>query len=329
MNKRAGKRCSFVIGAAVLLVLIVQSQPVAHYMSAVKLDTVEAHRSVQEDESLRKQIEQWRQEREEPPVDARVDRIWKAIPGYNGRVVDVEASLARLREAKDPSPDMLVYREVPPAVGLEQLGAHPIYMGNPKKPAICFMVNVAWGNEYLDKILDTLDKHQVKTTFFLDGSWVNRFPELAKKIAERGHEIGNHAYSHPDMGKLGPERIRQEIGKTQREIERALGIKPTLFAPPSGAFNQLVVNIAHNEFKLKTILWTADTLDWQNPPVQTVISRINAKLGNGVLVLMHPTAPSAEALDQLIRLAQKKGLTPTTVSEVISSKRLAAIELFG
>jgi probable sporulation protein (polysaccharide deacetylase family) len=326
MNKPAGKRYSFVITATVLLALIVQSQPVSQYMSAVKLDTVEAHRSVQEDESLRKQIEQWRQGREEPPIDARVDRIWKAIPGYNGRVVDVEASLARLREAKEPSPEMLVYREVPPAVGLEQLGAHPIYMGNPKKPAICFMVNVAWGNEYLDDILDTLDKHQVKTTFFLDGSWVKRYPELAKKIAERGHEIGNHAYSHPDMGKLGSERIRQEIGKTQSVIEKTLGIKPTLFAPPSGAFNQQVVNIAHNEYRMKTILWTADTLDWQKPPVQTVIRRIEAKMGSGVLVLMHPTAPTSQALDQLIRLARKKGLTPTTVSEVISSKRLAVIE---
>jgi probable sporulation protein (polysaccharide deacetylase family) len=324
MKKRSWKPYAFVLGSAALLSLIVHSQPVDHYMSVVKMNSVEAVSPGEED--LRKQIEQWKLEREEPPVDARLDRIWKAIPGYNGRVIDVEASLARLRREKNPSPEMLVYREAPPAVGLEQLGAHPIYRGNPKKPAISFMVNVAWGNEYLDKMLDTLDKHQVKTTFFLDGSWVKRFPDLAKKIAERGHEIGNHAYSHPDMGKLGPERIRQEIGRTQKVIEQAVGIKPTLFAPPSGAYNQQVVTIAHNDFHMKTILWTADTVDWQRPSVQTLIHRVEAKLENGVLVLMHPTASSAEGLDQLIRLARTRGLTPTTVSEVISSSRLSGKE---
>jgi probable sporulation protein (polysaccharide deacetylase family) len=326
MKKRSGSPYAFVIGSAALLSLVVHSQPVDHYMSVVKKNAVVAITPVDEDESLRTQIEQWKLEREEPPVDARLDRIWKAIPGYNGRVIDVDASLARLRREKNPSPEMLIYREVPPAVGLDQLRGHPIYRGNPKKPAISFMVNVAWGNEYLDKILDTLDKHQVKTTFFLDGSWVKRYPDLARKIAARGHEIGNHAYSHPDMGKLGPERIRQEIGRTQRVIEMAVGVKPTLFAPPSGAFNQQVVTIAQNEFQMRTILWTADTVDWQRPSVQTLINRVEAKMGNGVLVLMHPTAPTAEALDLLIRLAQKKGLTPTTVSEVISSSRLPGKE---
>lgn len=323
MQKRTGIRYGIGLLIAIVLLLLVNSRPVEHYIGVVKQESVKVDSPVDEDELLRRQIEEWKQGREQPPVDARIDPVWKmAIPGYNGRLVDVQASLERMRKAKSPSPDHLVYREVPPTVSTEQLGVYPIRQGNPQKPAISFMINVAWGNEYLDTILDTLDRHQVKTTFFFDGSWVKRFPDLAKKIAARGHEIGNHAYSHPDMSKLGAGRIREEIGRTQEVIEKTLGVKPTLFAPPSGAYNQPTVQIAHQEFGMKTILWTADTVDWQKPPVETVIRRIESKMGNGVLVLMHPTAPSTEALGQLIRLAQQKGLKPTTVSEVISSRRL-------
>jgi probable sporulation protein (polysaccharide deacetylase family) len=322
VNRHAGKLAIVAAVWGLFVLYVANSQPVAHYVSIVKREPERADRPVSKDDTLRQQIEQWKQERDQAPVDAYVDRIWEAIPGYNGRVVDVDASLRRMSETGMFTPEQLVYRENPPAVSLEQLGAHPIYRGNPKKPAISFMVNVAWGNEHLEKILQTLDQYGVKTTFFLDGSWVTKYPELAKKIAERGHEIGNHAYSHPDMSKLGADRIRQEIGKTQAVIEKTLGIKPTLFAPPSGAFNQQVVKIAHDEFHMKTILWTADTVDWRNPPVADMVKRVRANMGNGVLVLMHPTVPSSRGLAQLLESAKKQGLQATTVSEVISSKRL-------
>jgi len=310
------------VGTALILVFFMNSSPVEHYFSVIKNESVQVDRPAEKDDALRMQIEQWKQGREQAAVDARIDRIWKAIPGYNGLMVDVEASLAHMRKSNNPSPQLLVYREVPPAVTLDQLEPQPIYRGNPQKPAIAFMINVAWGNEHLDSMLDTLDRFQVKTTFFLDGSWVKRYPDLAKKIADRGHEIGNHAYSHPDMSKLGESRIRQEMERTQEVIEKTIGAKPKLFAPPSGAFNETVVHLARNEFGMKTILWTADTVDWQKPSTQAVIQRIEPKMGNGVLVLMHPTKPSAEALPQLLQLAQQKGLRPTTVSELISSKRL-------
>lgn len=314
------KRMPFMLLGLIVGVLIFYSSPVNQYISVIKATTAKV--STQEDGSLRGKIEEWKKTKDEPPIDAYVDRIWKAIPGYNGREVDVEASLAYMKEHNVNTAESLVYKEIPPNVSLEQLGAYPIYRGNPKKPAVCFMINVAWGNEYLDKILATLDAYHVKTTFFLDGFWVKRFPELARKIKEHGHEIANHAYSHPDMARLGPERIRQEIGKTQAIIEQTTGVRPTLFAPPSGSFSQSVVQIAANEFKMKTILWTADTVDWQNPSVSTLIRRIEPKLDRGVLVLMHPTAPSSQGLEQLIQMAQKRGMKVTTVSEVISSNRI-------
>lgn len=322
MKTNAGKLIALLAGLAVLLLFVVNSQPVHHYISVLKSEVLKVDRPIDADEELRQQIESWRTKVEAAPIDARLDRVWKAVPGYNGRTVDIEASIARMKSSGKVTPEQLVYKQVAPNVSLQQLGAHPIYRGNPQKPAVSFMINVAWGNEHLDSILDTLDHYGVKTTFFLDGSWVRRFPELAKKIAERGHEIGNHAYSHPNMSKISQAMMRQELGKTQEIIKKTIGITPSLFAPPSGDFSQTVVNIAHSEFEMKTILWTADTVDWNHPPVAEMVKRIDAKLGNGVLVLMHPTPETKQGLPQLIQLAKAKGLTPTTVSEVISSQRL-------
>lgn len=311
----------FFIMGSFFVFFLTNSSPVHQYISVMKMETTNVSTNSRE-EPLRNQIVEWKKKKDQSPVNAYVDRIWKAIPGYNGWVVDVDASVENMKQNHINTEDGLIYKEVPPDKGLEQLGAYPIYRGNPKKPAVSFMINVAWGNEYLEKMLATLKKHQVKTTFFLDGSWVTKYPDLARKIKDEGHEIANHAYSHPNMARLGVARIKEEVGKTQAIIEQTVGVKPTLFAPPSGSFNDIVVSIALQDFKMRTILWTADTVDWKKPPVDQMVASVEKKLGNGVLVLMHPTAPSAEGLDDLITIAKKRGLRVTTVSEVISSNRL-------
>lgn len=318
MNGRIGRIALITVAWGMFLLMLVNSRPIDQYMDEVQ----HVSKQTRQDEELRRQIIEYKQKLDQSPISARLDQVWKAIPGYNGRSVDVEASLQQMKRLGQFEPKQLVFQETPPAVTLEQLGAEPIYRGNPQKPAVSFMVNVAWGNEYLDKMLDTFARYEVKTTFFLDGSWVNKYPELAFKIYTYGHEIGNHAYSHPDMGRIGTERIRQELQKTQDVIEKTIGFRPELFAPPSGAFSDQVVQIARDEFQMKTILWTVDTVDWRKPPVQQMVKKITDKLDNGVLVLMHPTQSASEGLEQMIVAAQKRGLTITTVSEVISSKRI-------
>ena len=82
-----------------------------------------------------------------------------------------------------------------------------IYHGNEKIPMVSFMVNVAWGNEYLITLLDLLKKRNISLTFFLEGRWVEQNPELALMIKDSNHEIGNHAYSHKDMRTLSVDEI--------------------------------------------------------------------------------------------------------------------------
>ncbi|MEK3748358.1 polysaccharide deacetylase family protein [Paenibacillus sp. FSL E2-8871] len=255
-----------------------------------------------------------------PPVDAVVDRVWKAIPGYNGLEIDVESTYRNaLLAPKEPI--KLVYRQIEPKVSLNELGAEPIYRGNPAKPMVSLMINVAWGNQYILPMLDILDEENVKVTFFLDGSWLSKNPELATEMLKRGHEMENHAYTHPNMSTLSRARATVEIEKTQKLLKESLGVTNKWFAPPSGDFDQETVEIA-SSLGLKTVLWTVDTVDWRNPSPESIVAKITSKAEPGTLVLMHPTASSSKALKAMIRGIKAKGLLLGTVSQTLSAERL-------
>lgn len=255
------------------------------------------------------------------PVDARIDRVWHGIPGYNGIEVDIDKTYREALEAPRGSSIVYRYKEIEPQIGLKQLGAQPVYRGNPEKRMISFMINVAWGNEHLPSILETLRKENVKATFFLDGSWLAKNMEIAKLIAEEGHELSNHAYTHPDMSALGRKEQYAQIHKTELLLKEQLGVNNRWFAPPSGSYNGTTVQIAR-ELGLGTVLWTIDTVDWKKPPPDAVVAKIDRKLEPGALILMHPTASSREALPGMIAAAKAKGYAIGTVSETLSSARV-------
>lgn len=277
-------------------------------------------------EELRSLVESKAAKLNAAPVDATVDRVWKAIPGYNGLEVDVEATYnnALLQSPNDTL--KLVYRQIQPKVSLDDLGAHPIYRGNPAKPMVSLMINVAWGNQYIVPMLDILDEEKVKVTFFLDGSWLSKNQELAAEMQKRGHELENHAYTHPNMSTLSRARATAEIEKTKTLLKQSLGVDNTWFAPPSGDFDQETVDIAAS-LGLKTVLWTLDTVDWRNPSPESVVAKISAKAEPGTLILMHPTASSSQALKGMIRAIKAKGLQLGTVSQTLSAERLVPSEV--
>ncbi len=258
------------------------------------------------------------------PIDARIDPVWKAIPGYNGREVDQEATLKLIasRKLAVGSAIPYIYRDIPPNQSLEDLGAQPIFKGNPEKPMVSLMINVAWGDEFLPSMLSTLNKENVHATFFFDGTWLSKHIETARQIGAYGHELSNHAYSHKNMSRLNRDQAAAEIVKTEKLLTDKLGVHNTLFAPPSGDFDQETVDIAH-QLHLKTVLWTLDTVDWKNPAPETIIRRISKGLEPGALILMHPTSSSSQALPALIREIKRKGLAIGTVSELLSPSRIS------
>lgn len=270
---------------------------------------------------LYKKIQAFHNENKIEPIDAKVDRVWKAIPGYNGWEVDVEASYKKMKADGKFAENKLVYKETSPNVHLEDLPPEPIYRGNPEKPMVALLINVAWGNEYIPEILNILNQHQTKATFFFDGSWVKKNPDLAQSIQKEGHEIGNHAYSHPDLNQRSREDTIVELKKTNDVIKQTLDIQPQWFAPPSGSFNGVTVQVA-NQLGMKTILWTADTVDWKKPLPSEMVNRVMSQVGNGSMVLMHPTKPVAQGLDSMITKMKAKGFQLGTVKDLLSEERV-------
>ncbi len=309
-----------VIGALIGFTwLIVQSPVIDTYVLQLKENR--AISVAKNSDLLMKEIEEKAKKYEVAPKDAMIDPVWKSVPGYNGLKVDITSSYKAMKDDGVFEEKKLIYKQIPPKVHLSQLKAAPIYRAHPDKPVASFLINVAWGNEYIPQMLSTLKKHNVKATFFLEGRWTKENPELAKMIVQAGHEIGNHSYTHPNLETLAASSTVTELKKTNEVIEAITGVKNTLFAPPSGAFRDETVTIA-NQLGMQTILWSVDTIDWQKPSVEVLTDRVLRKVHNGAFILMHPTKASSEALEVLIIQIKKKNLHLTTVTEALKEERI-------
>lgn len=194
-----------------------------------------------------------------------------------------------------------------------------IYSGNTDSTNVCFMINVYQGNEYIEDILDILDKYKVKTTFFVGGCWAAKNLDVVKSIYLRGHEIGNHGFNHRDHDKLSYADNTQEIKACHDLISQNLGLNMHLFAPPSGAYNTTTVDAA-TALKYSTIMWTHDTIDWRDQDENLIYKRATKNLSNGDLILMHPTAKTVSALTNILSYAINNGFNPTTVSNCLNAE---------
>ncbi len=190
----------------------------------------------------------------------------------------------------------------------------PIYCGDKNSNNVTLMINVYWGTEYLDKMLTTLKKLDVQTTFFVGGMWAQKENGMLNRIKEDGHEIANHGYFHKDHDKISAERNREEISMTEQVIEKTCGVKTKLFMPPSGAFNQTTLKVA-GELGYKTIMWSKDTIDWRDKNPTLIYNRATQNIAGGDLILMHPTLATSEVLEDIIVSLKRGGWNLVTVSK--------------
>ncbi len=184
---------------------------------------------------------------------------------------------------------------------------------------VSLMFNVYWGTEEVYAILDTLKEYDAKATFFIGGCWADDNVACLKEIYAAGHEIGNHGYFHKDHTKLNLEQNQKEILDCNRFIELSLGITPTLFAPPSGAYNKNTLS-ACQALKMKTILWSKDTIDWRDKDKALVYSRATKNVKKGDFILLHPMEATANALGDILKYYQSNSLETVTVSENLLSE---------
>lgn len=192
-----------------------------------------------------------------------------------------------------------------------------IYQGDTSSKKISLMINVYWGTEYLGDMLKTLEEKNAKVTFFVGGVWAADNEQLLVDMAERGHEIGNHAYSHKDHDKLTKESSKKEISTTHNLVRSMIAKDMNLFAPPSGAYNSQTVEVA-KELGYKTIMWTRDTIDWRDQNTETIYKRAVNNAKGGDFVLMHPTACTRDALGKIIDTLSSQGFELVTVSDNLS-----------
>ena len=179
---------------------------------------------------------------------------------------------------------------------------------------ISLMFNVYWGTEEVYRILETLKEYEATATFFIGGCWADDNVECLKAIHADGHEIGNHGYFHKDHAKLNLVNNQKEIADCNRFIELAIGIKPVLFAPPSGSYGNDLLT-ACKALNMKTILWSKDTVDWRDKNVATIYSRATKNIKLGDFILMHPMKETADALKDILKYYQANHLETVTVSQ--------------
>ncbi len=202
------------------------------------------------------------------------------------------------------------------SASVARVNPNVIYSGDTSSDKVTFMINVYWGTEYLDGMLDVLDEYGVHTTFFVGGVWVSQNTAMLKEIIARGHEVGNHGYHHKDHDKLSEDMNIKEIDLTHKLVLANADYEMRLFAPPSGAYSDVTVDVA-SRLGYKTIMWTRDTVDWRDKDATVIYNRAIKNIKGGDLVLMHPTEKTLEALPKILAYVQNAGLVATTVSDNI------------
>lgn len=185
-----------------------------------------------------------------------------------------------------------------------------------KKIAITF--DAANAASKTAEILDVLDKHGAKCTFFVIGRYVVNNPDLVREIEARGHELAGHSWDHPDMPSLNNDQILADFSKISEAFIEVLGHDVTLYRPPSGYSSQRDRAIAR-ALGQEVIKWTVDSRDgFKDTTLNTVIKRVQNNVKSGDIVLMHVYGQhTIQALEMLLPWYMDQGFEFVTVSDLL------------
>lgn len=193
----------------------------------------------------------------------------------------------------------------------------PIYAVDTTEKKLAISFDAAWGADYTRELLRILKEHRVKTTFFLTGIWVEKYPEMVREIAAQGHEIGNHTTTHPHCASLSREQLTRELTDNDRMIRRLTGKGTRLFRPPFGEYNNEVLRTARS-LGYEVIQWSVDSLDWQEVGTEAVVDRVLKNVQPGAIVLFHNNAKyTSQALPIILESLQKQGYRLVPISELL------------
>lgn len=193
----------------------------------------------------------------------------------------------------------------------------PIYKTVTDEKKLSLSFNCAESADDVEEILDILDKHNIKATFFPLGIWAQAHPRELEMIFSRGHEIGNHSYSHADCVSLSRDEIYSEIVKCNKTIEDITGEVPVLFRCPSGSYDNKTIEAAHSA-GMTVIQWSVDSVDWRNNPPSEIYDRVVLNTSSGDIIQFHTgTVGTAAVLDRIITDIESEGYSFVPVGELI------------
>ena len=172
-------------------------------------------------------------------------------------------------------------------------------------------------SKYTSQILDCLETHGAKATFFVVGSSVPKFSTTVLRAHNMGMEIGNHTMSHPNLKNISSSSVSSEITGTNNAVKNITGTRPSLVRPPYGSYNSSVMSAAGLPF----ILWSIDTLDWKTRNASKTVSSILSNVKDGDIILMHDLYKATkDATDIIVPELIKMGFDLVTVSELAERK---------
>ncbi len=175
------------------------------------------------------------------------------------------------------------------------------------------------------RIINILNKYGAKGTFYVLGERVKRNPAILSKAVASGHEIGVHTWNHPSLTRIDRAAVNSQMDRSVAAIRSAIGRSVPTMRPPYGAINTDLVNYFSQKYGMSTIMWSVDTNDWKRPGVSVVTSRAVNQAKNGSIILLHDIhAPSAAAVEGIVKGLQARGFKLVTVSELLRRARSEA-----
>lgn len=167
-------------------------------------------------------------------------------------------------------------------------------------------------------LLDALKARRLRATFYLIGRSVVTWPDIVRRIADEGHEIGNHTWSHPNMAAHGDTRVFQEIDRTSEAIFNVTGRAPVTFRPPYGAFTLRQRQMLLRARGMPTVLWSVDPMDWLRPAASVVRARILAQTHPGAIILSHDIhSATVQAMPKTFDQLMERGMRFGSLSQMV------------
>ena len=193
----------------------------------------------------------------------------------------------------------------------------PVYCVQRQDKVAAISFDAAWGNEDTQTLIDILNKYGIHATFFVVGSWVEKYPESVKALSDNGNEVMNHSSSHAHFSQLTAEQIKADITSCNDRIATITGTAPTLFRCPYGEYDDHVIT-AVREMGMEPIQWDVDSLDWKGISAAEITQRVLQRVKPGSIVLFHNAAEhTPEALPDILEALIADGYTIVPISQIL------------